>query len=130
MKTRKVDGMTTEDLKYIVETELNDSMDVITPLLEAQSITITKLEVKHLSVGSVRVKFNTSEEVIECYKCKKYTGQIPSTWTEGVQYDIIDGVTYRYLLEPVSNLPLKDVYDFSEIKVIELKRKNTSGATT
>lgn len=114
--------MTKEQIKYIVEDVLEDNLDRVTPLLSARYITLTKFENKYINVNSLRVKFDTTNEVLECYYVEKYTGEIPASWVVGKNYDTINGVNYKYLMDRDEN-PIIDYYDFSAVMLFALPKE-------
>jgi len=118
--------MNKQEIKYIVETILNDrtsdsSVKIPTPLLSARYITVTKFENRPTDLNYARYKFDMTNEVLECYRCREYSGEIPDTWEIGKNYDVIDGKTYKYLFDPATLEPYIDYFDFNAIVGISVK---------
>lgn len=112
--------MTKAEITFIIETTLGEALNAVTPLLSVKSLKISKLENKLPKINRLRLKFDMSNEIIECYVCRKYDGEIPSNWTVGKNYDIYDGITYKYLFNNDTMEPYVDIFDFSDIVMIEL----------
>lgn len=115
--------MTSSEIKYCVETVLKDSLDVVTPLLGANYITFMKQDTKFTESKTDRFKFDMTNEIVECYKCKKFEGStIPKDWVLHKNYDIVDGDIYVYLFDPSTLEPYIDYYDFEAVVVIAPKQ--------
>lgn len=112
--------MTKAEIKFIIETTLGEALDVVTPLLSVKRLKISKLEDKLPKINRMRFKFDTTNELLECYVCRKYDGEINPNWKLGKHYDIYDGVTYKYLFNDETMEPYIDIFDFSDIVMIEL----------
>ena len=110
--------MTTSEIKYIINETLGEAIDVITPLNSVAYIKISSHELKVSNVKSMRFKFNTKTEMLECYPCKEYNGEIPSSWKEGIHYDTFNNKIYKYMIDSKTLDVYKDIYDFSAITLI------------
>lgn len=111
--------MTKEMIKYVIETTMGEPLDMVTPLLSVKSIKISKLENKYPKINHSRFEFDMTNELLKCYICRKYDGNIPSNWVLHKNYDIYNGVTYKYLFNEKTMEPYVDVYDFSSIVMVE-----------
>jgi len=117
--------MTNTQVTYIVENILSDSMETITPLLSSHYITLTKFNNIYSDVNTIRVKFEANTEVddgvLSLYHCTPTTletDDIPADWVLYEDYDIIDGVVYRYLCD-ATGATLIDYFDFGSIILIQ-----------
>lgn len=113
--------MTKEAIKYVIETQLGEALDKMTPLNSVKVIRIDTYGDKYPRINGMRFKFNTADEVLECVVCRKFVGEIPSNWVLYKNYDIYNGTTYKYLFDTDTMEPFVDVYDFSRIAIIETK---------
>lgn len=110
--------MTSSEVKYVINTSLGEELNKITPLVSISYIMITKLELLYANKELMRFYFDTKNELLKVYHCKKYNGPIYNDWEVGKHYDILDGTTYKYLFDSETLEPYVDVYDFSQIKMI------------
>ena len=109
--------MTKTEVKYIIETLYGENVDIVTPLLSIESIIITKFEYKLPNINRLRFKFDTSNEILECYTVRPYSGEVKSNWVLHKDYDEYNGKIYRYLTDPESGEPCIDYYDFEGIVI-------------
>lgn len=107
--------MTKAEVKYTIETIYGENVKIITPLLSIESIIISKFEYKLPNINRNRFKFDTDNEILECYTVKPYNGIIPSSWVLNKDYDEYNGKYYRYLTDDKSGEPLVDYYSFDGI---------------
>lgn len=107
--------MTNEQIRYIVEEELGDSIGRITALDSALYFTLLKIDNKLCDRKLNRYKFEFvgNDCLLYCYKCKEYDGPLVGL-TEGTHYDVIGGKTYLYLLDK-NNEPIVDIFNGNEI---------------
>lgn len=110
--------MTTSEIKYTINTLLGEPLDMITPLKSVAYIKISSHECKFPDIKNMRFKFNTKNELLECYLCKPYSGKIEDSWVEGKNYDYFDNKIFKYMFDPVTLEPFVDVYDFNSITCI------------
>lgn len=107
--------MTSNQVVYCVTNILGDSVNTVTPLLSARSITLTKYENKFVDVNRMRFKFDTNHGILECYYCRPTRRKvIPDGWVLHKNYDILNNTIYEYLCDENGN-PLIDYYDFEAI---------------
>ena len=68
-----------------------------------------------------RICFDMSNEIIKIYYCDKTDLAVPkSSWIEKKDYDMIDGVIYKYLLDNVTNMPIFYFFYFDSITSISI----------
>lgn len=112
--------MTGAEVKYTLDLT-GEQVNAISPMLSLSYIIIDKLEKRDIDISKNRYKFDTENELLYCYKVREYSGDIPSEWTEGKQYDIYNNVIYKYLFDLDSLESYVDIFDFSNMKIIALK---------
>ena len=112
--------MTKAEITFIIETTLGEALNTVTPLLSVKSLKISKLENKLPKINRIRLKFDMTNEIVECYVCRKYDGEVKKNWVKGKHYDEYNGVIYKYLFNEVTMEPYIDIFDFSEIVMVEL----------
>lgn len=111
--------MTKEEIKFVINETMGEALDMTTPLLSIKNIKISKLEDKRPKINNIRFKFDMTNELLKCYVCRKYEGDIPSNWEINKHYDIYNNITYKYLFNETTMEPYVDVYDFASIVMIE-----------
>ena len=111
--------MTKEEIKFVINETMGEALDMITPLLSIKNIKMSKLENRRPKINNIRFKFDMTNELLKCYICRKYEGDIPSNWEINKHYDIYNGITYKYLFNEITMEPYVDVYDFASIVMIE-----------
>ena len=110
--------MTKKEIQYLIGTLAGETLNDITPLNSVMYITLDKFENKFQDIKSLRFKFDMDNEVLVCYRCRPYKGEIPSNWVLKKHYDTFGGGLYKYNFDPQTMEPYEDVYDFESIKVI------------
>lgn len=109
--------MTKAQINYIVENILNDSLDEYTPLLNNFSIVISKDENLYSDISQYRMKFNSSQEIIERIMVRKYSEDINNVPKHG-NYDIVSengkNIIYEYLTDKNGNI-ITDYYTYDAV---------------
>lgn len=112
--------MTKEEIKFVIEDTLGESLNITTPLLSVKCIKISKLEDKYPRLSHSRYKFDIENELLICYTCRKYNGEIDPKWELNKHYDEYNGQIYKYLFDENTMEPYTDIYDLGSIIMIEV----------
>ena len=115
--------MTKNEIKYVIENQLNLTTDRVLDF-ESDIKYIVLAEGKNIFPlrNSNRLCFDSANEVLKVYHCDKTNLTAPaSSWILQKDYDEIDGVIYKYLMDNDTNMPLFDFYSYDTIKIIAAK---------
>lgn len=109
--------MTKTQINYIVETILQDKLDEYTPLLNNFSIVISKEENLYTDINKYRIKFNSTQNMIERIMVRKFSNDINNVPKHG-NYDISteNGIStvYEYITDKYGNI-VTDYYMYDSV---------------
>lgn len=109
--------MTKAQIEYIVETILNDKLDEYTPLLNNFSIVISKNENLYTDITRYRMKFNSSQNLIERIMVRKFSENINIVPKHG-NYDVVTEngktIVYEYITDSDGNI-VTDYYMYESV---------------
>lgn len=112
--------MTKEDCIYIFEDILGFDISSETNPLPLKGVRYFN-ENRFGDVNRTRYQIDVDNELLKIYYCKPTTlkeTEIPSDWVEYKNYDVIDGIVYRYMCE--NGTPIIDYVDIESLDVVGL----------
>ena len=115
--------MTNEDIKYVLEDILGYNISGKNNPVPLKGVLYFN-EGRFIDVDRTRDQFDLDNRMMKIYYCKKTSikeENIPSSWKEYKDYDVIDGVVYKYLCR--NNEPVVDYVDIESLDVIGIDDK-------